>query len=512
MGPQPFTMPHIEYSALAPVFVLFVAATLGVLIEAFVGRTLRRQLQLLVTFGSLIIALAFAITQWSSHAVVAEGALALDGPAVLLQITLLVIAIVGALLMAETKADPAGDAFAPRTSAIPGSDDEREFTMRGWTQTEIWPLFLFAVSGSILFPMANDLLTMFIALEMLSLPLYLLVGMSRRRRLLSQEAALKYFVLGAFASALFLFGAALIYAASGELTLGAIANAANQDSSTTSLMLIGAVLVLVGLFFKVGAAPFHQWSPDVYQGAPTAITAYMSAATKIAAFGAVMRLLYVGLQGLQWDWQPVVATVAVISMLVGSSAALVQTNIKRVLAYSSVAHAGFIMTAMLAVNPRGLAGALTYLVTYGFVSTAAFAVVSLVRSPAGEANDISQWAGLGRKSPVTAAVFTFLLLALAGLPLTSGFTAKFAALSSAWNGWTGGVVIAAVLTSAVAAFFYLRIIVSMYFSPAKDDIAVTVPSSLTRLAIGVCVGITTVFGFAPQAVLALVEHAGVFVS
>ena len=506
-----FTMPQIEYAALSPVLVLLGAAVLSVLIEAFAGRELRRPLQLLVVFGSLVVALALAVAQWDVNSRLAEGALALDGPAKLLQVTLIAIAILGALLMAESKTDPAGDAFAPRASAVPGSEDEHEFTLRGWTQTEVWPLFLFAVSGTILFPMANDLMMMFVALEILSLPLYLLVGMSRRRRLLSQEAALKYFVLGAFSSAMFLFGAALMYAASGELTLGSIAEAVNGDPTTTWLLMTGVVFALIGLFFKVGAAPFHQWSPDVYQGAPTAVTAYMSAATKIAAFGALLRLLFVGLEGVQWNWQPVVAAVAIISMIVGSASALLQSNIKRVLAYSSVAHAGFILTGVLAVNPRGLSGSLTYLVTYGFVSVAAFAVVGLVRNAAGEAADVRDWAGLAKTSPLTAAVFAFLLLALAGLPLTSGFTAKFAALSAAWDGWTGAVVVVAVLASAVAAFFYLRIIVAMYFSPAKEGISVTVPSILTRTAVGVCVAATAVFGVAPQVVLSLVEKAGLFV-
>jgi len=504
----PFPSPHIAYGLLAPVLVILAAAIVGVLVEAVAPAAWRRQLQLLLTFGSLAIALAFAVGLWNKREVVAQGALVVDGPSVLLQLTLLVLAALGALLMAESKVDPAGDDFASRASTIPGS--EEEYAFRNTRQTEIWPLFLFAVTGMLLFPAANDLLTAFVALEILSLPLYLLTGMARRRRLLSQEAALKYFVLGAFSSALFLFGAALIYAATGSLSYGDIATSLSADPTNGLLLSGGIALVLVGLLFKVGAAPFHQWSPDVYQGAPTSLTAFMSAATKVSAFGALLRLFYVALGGAAWDWQPVIAVVACISMLVGAVTALVQTDIKRILAYSSVAHAGFILTGVLAASKRGLSGSLTYLVTYGFVSLAAFAVITLVRGPAGEATSVAQWAGLGKRSPLLAAIFSLFLLAMAGLPLTSGFTAKFAAWSAAWGGWQTSVVLVGAVSSSIAAFFYLRIIVAMYFQEPAEDVAVVVPSILTRIAIGAAVVTTVVFGVTPQVLLSAIDGLGVF--
>ena len=505
----PFEAPSIEYALIAPVLVVLVAAIIGVLVEAIAPAAYRRTLQLLLSFGSLAIALALAIRLWDARAVVAEGALVVDGPSVILQITILALSLLGALLMAESKVDPAGDGFASRASTVPGSQEEQDF--RNHRQTEIWPLFGFAVSGMLLFPAANDLLTAFVALEILSLPLYLLTGMARRRRLLSQEAALKYFVLGAFSSAVFLFGAALVYVATGSLTFSDIATALSQDPTMDVLFLAGIGLLLVGLLFKVGAAPFHQWSPDVYQGAPTSLTAFMSAATKVAGFGALLRLFYAAFDGAAWDWQPAIAAVAIISMVVGSVSALVQSDIKRILAYSSVAHAGFILVGVLATSPRGLAGTLTYLVTYGFISLAAFAVITVVRGPAGEATQVEQWRGLGRRSPLTAGIFTLFLLTMAGLPLTSGFTAKFATLSAAWGGWQSIVVIVAAVTSTIAAYFYLRIIVAMWFAEPADEVAVVLPSIGTRVAVGVGVVSAVLFGVLPQSLLSAVEQAGVFI-
>ena len=509
MGIQlPFPTPQIEYALLLPVLVVLGAAVVSVLVEAIAPESLRRTLQPLLAFGSLAIALAGCVGLWDQRQILAMGALVADGPSVLLQATLLVLAVLGALLMMESRVDPAGDPFAARASTIPGSADERAFGSR--RQTEVWPLFLFAVGGMLMFPAANDLLTAFIALEVLSLPLYLLTGMARRRRLLSQEAALKYFVLGAFSSAVFLFGAGLVYAATGSLDFGGIADAVSADPTSGLLLSAGVALLLVGMFFKVGAAPFHQWSPDVYQGAPTALTAFMSAATKVAAFGALLRIMFVALGGAAWDWQPAVAVIAGISMLVGAVTAVVQSDIKRVLAYSSVAHAGFILTGVLAASPKGLSGSLVYLVAYGFVTLAAFGLLTVVRSPAGEATDVRQWGGLGKKSPVTAAVFSLLLLTMAGLPLTSGFTAKFAAWSAAWGGWQTGVVVVGAVSSTIAAAFYLRIIVSMWFADGDDDVVVALPGLGTRAVVGVGVASAVVFGVAPQLLLGLVDGVGVF--
>jgi NADH-quinone oxidoreductase subunit N len=428
-----------------------------------------------------------------------------------IQGTILLLAFVAALLLAERQIDPQGDAFASRASSLPGSEDEKQFTAQGWLQTEIWPLYLFCVGGMLLFPVANDFLTMFVALEVFSLPLYLIASMARRRRLLSQEAALKYFILGSFSSAFFLFGAALIYAATSSLNFSAVA-VGMEISSYDGLIISGIGMIAVGLLFKVGAVPFHQWVPDVYQGSPTPLTAFMSAATKVAAFGALLRVFYVAFGGMRWDWRPMMWVVAALSMIIGSILAVTQTDIKRMLAFSSVAHTGFILLGVVATSAAGLSSTLFYLLAYGFTSLGAFAIVGLVRDASGEATHLSQWAGLGKKSPWMASIFALFLLALAGIPLTSGFTGKFAVFTAAIEGGATPLVIVAVVASAVAAFFYARVIVLMFFTePPVDGPSVVVPSALTTIAIAVSAAFTILLGIAPQPVLDLVINAGLFI-
>jgi len=514
LSPAPIQTPSIEYGALAPMLVVFGAALIGVLVEAFVSRRYRPALQLAITFGGLLAAFVavVAFASKGTKGLVMGGAVAIDGPTLFMQGTVLLLAIGGVCLMAEQRLDPAGDAFAPMASATPGSIEEREATAAGWRQTEIYPLTLFAVGGMMLFPASSDLLTMFIALEVLSLPLYLLAGLARRKRLISQEAALKYFLLGAFSSAFFLFGVAFLYGYSGSLSLGTIATATGATIGREPLLLVGMALMAVGLLFKVGAAPFHSWTPDVYQGAPTPVTGFMAAGTKVAAFGALLRVFYVGLGGVRWDWRPMMWGVAILTMVVGSVLALTQTDIKRLLAYSSIAHAGFILTGVLAISRNGISSTMFYLAAYGFTTIGAFAVVSLVRDSAGEATHLSQWAGLGRRSPLIASIFTLFLLALAGIPLTSGFTGKFVVFSAAAGGGATPLVIVGVITSAIAAFFYVRIIVLMFFSePAIDGPTVAVPSIFTNVAITLGVVVTLLLGVVPQPLLDLADRASVFI-
>lgn len=507
-----FEAPTIEYAKVAPILIVLGAAIVSVLFEAFLPRGARRQLQLVLTFGALIAAFVAVILIAGTQQLAAEGSLAIDGPALFLQGTILLLSLVGAMLMAERSVDPAGDAFAPRASALPGSEDERQFTARGWLQTEIWPLFLFSVGGMLIFPASNDLLLMFVSLEVMSLPLYLLAGMARRRRLLSQEAALKYFILGAFSSAFFLYGAALMYGFAGSIDFGAIADALAAKPGQNGLVLAAVAMLSVGLLFKVGAVPFHQWTPDAYQGAPTPVTGFMAAAVKVAAFGALLRVMYVALGGVRWDWQPMMWVIAILTMVVGSVVALTQSDVKRMLAYSSIAHAGFLLIGVVAASRAGLASTMFYLLVYGFMTLGAFGIVSLVRDPAGEATHLSQWAGLGKRSPLVAGAFALFLLAMAGIPLTSGFTGKFAIFTAGVEGGAGWLVVVAVLASAVAAFFYIRVIVLMFFSdPAEDGPAVVVPSSFTTLAVSIGVAVTLVLGILPQPVLDLVSRADVFV-
>ena len=508
-----FQIPTIEYSALAPILIVLGAAVLGVLVEAFLPASLRRNAQLVITFGALVAAFVAVVLARGTQQIVAMGSVAIDGPTLFMQGSILVLAAMAALVMAERQVDPAGDAFAPRASALPGSEDEQVFTRLGWLQTEVWPLFLFSVGGMLLFPASTDLLTMFVALEVLSLPLYIMAGLARRRRLLSQEAALKYFMLGAFSSAFFLYGTALLYGFAGTVSLSGIADALTKSAANTGLVLGGVALLSVGLLFKIGAAPFHQWTPDVYQGSPTSVTGFMAACTKVAAFGALLRVMYVALGGIRWDWRPMMYVIAALTMIVGTIFALTQTDIKRMLAYSSVAQAGFMLVGVIATNQAGLEGTMVYLLAYGVATIGAFAVVTLVRDASGEATHLSQWAGLGKRSPVVASAFALFLLAFAGIPLTSGFTGKFAVFAAGISGGAAPVVVIGVVASAVAAFFYVRVIVLMFFNEPSADSgpSVVVPSAFTTLAITVAVAITVVIGVLPQVIFNLTSQAGLFV-
>ncbi|MFZ3568819.1 NADH-quinone oxidoreductase subunit NuoN [Streptomyces sp. BH097] len=526
--------PKIEYAQLSPTLIVIGAAVLGILVEALVPRRSRYYVQVFLAVVALAAAFAAVVGlaaggygTTKAH-IAAMGAIAVDGPALFLQGVILLSGLVAIFTFAERRLDPEAhgnrvDSFAAQAASVPGSDGEKAAIKAGFTTTEVFPLALFAIAGMLVFPAANDLLTLFIALEVFSLPLYLLCAVARRKRLMSQEAAVKYFLLGAFASAFTLFGIALLYGYAGSVSYATIASVVdgsiqNVDPALAdtmgndALLLIGMALVGMGLLFKVGAVPFHMWTPDVYQGAPTPVTGFMAAATKVAAFGALLRLLYVVLPGMRWDWRPVMWAIAIVTMLGGAIVAITQTDIKRLLAYSSIAHAGFILAGVIATTPEGVSSVLFYLAAYSFVTIGAFAVVTLVRDAGGEATHLSKWAGLGRRSPLVAAVFAVFLLAFAGIPLTSGFAGKFAVFKAAAEGGAGVLVVVGVVSSAIAAFFYIRVIVLMFFSePKADGPTVAVPSPLTMTTIGVGVAVTIVLGLAPQYFLDLAGQAGVFV-
>lgn len=532
--PGKIPAPHIEYAQLSPTLIVLGAAVVGIVVEACVPRRGRYGVQLLLSVVALAAAFAAVIGlaaggfgSTKAH-LAAMGALAVDGPALFLQGTILLVSLIAVFTFAERRLDPEAhgrkvDSFAPQAAAVPGGEAEQAAVKAGFTTTEVFPIALFAVGGMLVFPAANDLLTLFIALEVFSLPLYILCALARRQRLLSQESAMKYFLLGAFSSAFLLFGIALLYGYAGTVTYAGIAEVVSDGAKqidpalagtmgNDALLLIGAALLLMGLLFKVGAVPFHMWTPDVYQGAPTPVTGFMAAATKVAAFGALLRLLYVVLPGLRWDWRPVMWGVAIVTMLLGAIVAITQTDIKRLLAYSSIAHAGFILAGVIATSEDGISSVLFYLAAYSFVTLGAFAVVTLVRDAGGEATHLSKWAGLGRRSPLVAAVFAVFLLAFAGIPLTSGFSGKFAVFKAAAESGAGWLVVVGVLSSAIAAFFYIRVIVLMFFSePKAEGPTVAVPSALTTTAIAFGVVVTLVLGLAPQYFLDLAGQASVFV-
>ncbi|GAA3840992.1 NADH-quinone oxidoreductase subunit NuoN [Saccharothrix violaceirubra] len=508
---QELQAPPIDYGAVSPILIVLGAACLSVLVEAFLPKAQRWSSQVVLTLLTLALAATGLIAYANSGSAPKEGkltfagAIAVDQPVLFLWGTLLLLGFGAVLLIADRSVEPGG-AFVAEASVLPGTIKDRAQANRLGMQTEVFPLTLFALGGMMVFVAANDLLTMFIALEVLSLPLYLMCGLARRRRLLSQEAAVKYFLLGAFASAFFLYGVALLYGYAGSVKLADIATATAGTDRSDTLLYAGFGLLVVGLLFKASVGPFHAWTPDVYQGSPTPITAFMGACTKVAAFGGILRVLFVAFEKSSWEWNYVLWGVAIVSMVIGAVLGLTQTDVKRMIAYSSVAHAGFLLVGSISLSAEGLSGTMFYLLAYGFTTIAAFGVVSLVRNADGEATHLSQWAGLAKRSPVTAHVFTFLLLALAGIPLTSGFIGKFVVFAAALQSGMAPLVVVALVASAVAAFFYLRVIVLMYFSePAADGPTVSVPGAFTTVAITLGAAITLVLGVWPAFAL---EWAG----
>jgi NADH-quinone oxidoreductase subunit N len=314
----------------------------------------------------------------------------------------------------------------------------------------------------------------------------------------------------------------LLYGYSGSFTLSAIDDAIRNGTQGQGLLLAGMALIGVGLLFKFSAVPFHSWTPDVYAGAPTPVTGFMAACTKIAAVGALMRVFYVGLGADRWDWQPLMAIITVATMVVGSVLAITQTDVKRMLAYSSIAHAGFMMTAFVGASQAvtgSESGSLTsissvmfYLVAYGAATIGAFALVTMVRDPSGEASLLTSWVGLGRRAPLAATIFSIFMLSFAGIPLTSGFIGKWAVFAAAWSGGVEWLVVVAVVISVVAAFFYIRVIVLMFFAePRIMATSVVRPSWTTLTAVGVGVVATVAFGVFPGPLLALAQQAGEFI-
>lgn len=525
------TTPVIDWAALSPILIVMGAAVLGVLVEAFVPRKGRRGVQVFLSFTAIAGALIAGVWRWTVVAaegpssmsmatdngqVTGIGTLVEDGPGLAFQLIILVTALFAFLVIADRTQTGEGS-FAASAAAQPGSLDEREATNAGYQQTEIFPLALFAVGGMLTFTVAADLLTLFIALEALSLPLYVLTATARRRRALSQEAAMKYFLLGAFSSAFFLMGAAFLYGFAGALDYASIAAVMASRVGTDLILIIGITMVLVGMLFKVGAVPFHAWTPDTYQGAPTPITGFMAAGTKIAAFAAILRFLYTVGRGAQWNISPVMWTVIILTMAVGTVLGLVQSDIKRMLAYSSIAHAGFVLIGVIAFSNAGISSVAFYLVAYGIATVGAFGVVTLVREKdsegkiLGEATEISRWAGLGKTNPLLAGSMAIFLLSFAGIPMTAGFMGKFAVFSAGVASGEAVLVVLAVLASAAAAVFYFRLIVLMFFKDPSPEGATTVESEgMSIVAIVVCAALTILLGVLPQPLFDLLSKATVF--
>lgn len=500
--------PDVTWESLVPIFIVLGAAVLGVLVEAFVPHKARRTVQILLSIFAVLAGFVSIVARWT---VVVETPASLgeyneDTLTLAAQAALLVIAFLAILVIAD-RTELGDGAFAAQPSDRPGSSDEDLSISKGYQRTEIFPLVMFSLGGMMVFPASNTLISLFVALEVMSLPLYILVATARRRRQLSQEAALKYFLLGAFASAFFLMGGAMLYGYSGSIRLNEIARAIPQLAGMDWMLVVGVFLLMVGLLFKVGAAPFHAWTPDVYQGAPTPITGFMAAAVKIAAFGAMVRVyLTIGVQ-LEWDLIWIFAGVAVLTILIGTFVGLVQKDIKRLLAYSSIAHAGFVLIGVLAATDRSAGSVMFYLLGYGIATVGAFGVIQLVRNAdaaaniTGEATEISRWAGVGRKSPLAAASMLIFLLSFAGIPLTSGFIGKFVVFAEGIAGGYTGLVIVALLASAVTAFYYFRLVVLMFFTEPDENTVVVKSEGHTFIAVVIAAAATVLLGVFPQPVL-----------
>lgn len=474
MNPTASVTPLIDLGPVLPEIALVVAAIAILLVGAFRPAVARDGL-LAIAVGGIGVAAAASVWLWNRRGpmTVLEGAVAVDRFSVVARCVILAVALL-ALLIGRERAEGDGD-------------DRPEFGA----------LVLFATSGMTLLTAATDLIAVFLALEVLSLALYVLTGMSSRAR--AAEASMKYFLLGAFSSAFFLYGVAMAYGASGSTRLAGIAAALAGGGDARALGVVAAVLLLVGFAFKVGAVPFHMWVPDVYEGAPTPVTAFMSAATKVAAVAALARVLNVGLQPLSWDWGPLVAGVAAVTVVVGSVLAIAQSEVRRVLAYSSVAHAGFLLTGLVLPGAGGIEATLFYLVSYAGPILGAFAILGVVARANDGRSDIDAFAGLSRRRPVLAGLMTLFLLSMAGVPPTAGFLAKAGVFGAAVEAGATWLAVVGVVASVAAAAFYLRLLASMYLrepGPGTTEVStstvglwtIAVPGAATLL-LGVLPGI-----------------------
>jgi NADH-quinone oxidoreductase subunit N len=513
-APPAIAPPHIEYWQLSPMLLVFAVAVAGVLVEAFVPRAARRSLHLGLALGGLAGAFGLTIAVGASSSfssgtpghVVAMGAVGVDGPTLFIQGTILVLAFVSVLLLAESSHDVSP--FVAQAAAIPGSAEEREGQLAGITHTEVYPLTLFAVAGMLLFPAANDLLTMFVALEVLSLPLYLLCGLAWRRPPAvpggGDEVIPRWEPLVGLlpvrrgdALRVLRLGGPGCDRLGGVLQHGQLHVAVRGHRATRPRPALqdrrGAVPGL-----EAGRLPGRPHAGHRAHG-----VLHRGGRVRCAAARVLRSVRAAGR-----DWRPAMWVIAILTMVVGAIIAITQTDVKRLLAYSSIAHAGFILTGVVAASTLGLSSSLFYLAVYGLTTIGAFAVVTLVRDATGEAAHLRRWAGLGKRSPVLAGIFAFFLLAFAGIPLTSGFTGKFAVFQAAIAGGALPLVIVGVLSSAVAAFFYVRVIVLMFFSdPAPDGPSVVTPGVFTGTAVAIGAVTTLVFGVIPGPLLNLANHA-----
>lgn len=494
--------PSIDWLALLPLIILLAGGLLTLTFSSFLKK---REPKGLFTMTTVAIAVAAAISSLPMWARVqgwdsllwwnldqsqtgpfstAGGAVGIDGFSLFITIVLCLGVVLAALL---------ADSFLRRESM---------------TGPEFYVLLLLSAVGGVIMAMSNDLIVLFIGLETLSIAVYVLAGMNLRR-VQSQESGLKYFILGAFSSAFLLYGIAMLYGATGSTNFADIRDFMSAVVPIhNGLLLVGLVLVLVGLAFKISAVPFHAWSPDVYDGAPTPATAWMASGVKAAAVAGLVRVFMLTFPNYASTWKPIVYVLAVLSMVVGAALAIVQSNVKRMLAYSSISHAGFILMAIQANSANGITAAAFYVAVYTFMVAGSFGVVAIVGRKGDGNHQLSDYNGLARSNPLLAGSFIVMLLAQAGVPFTAGFFAKFLSITAAADAHAVPLAIIAMVSAVISAFLYLRIIVAMFMSGGDDGTEAVIDRSkrlhvpfAAGLAIAICVVVTIGYGLFPDLLL-----------
>ena len=466
-----------DLQAIMPTLIVTLTAIVTMLAEAFQPKGERVPLGGLGLIGLTGAAIA-SVLLWDRD-LTGFGVMRADNFALFINVTLCAIGVLTILFsgpVVDRERLPAGDYFA---------------------------LTLFAIAGMMLMAGAIDLLVIFLALEVMSLAVYVLTGI-RRQSEAGAEAAFKYFLLGAFSSAFFLYGIAFAYGVVGSTRLDQVAATLATQVDGPSLMAILALgLLLVGFAFKVSAVPFHMWTPDAYEGAPTLVTGFMSTGVKAAAFAAFMRVFLSAFEPMHADWAPILSAVAVATMVVGTTVGVAQGNVKRMLAYSSIAHGGYLLVGLIAANAVGKGGMLFYLAVYGITNVAAFGVIALLSTEDHPHDNVRDFAGLWHRRPVIAALMTVFLLSLGGIPPTAGFVAKWYVIAAAVQEGYFGLACIAMLTSVISVYFYLRIVVLMYMA---EDVAVDPAPVVPRSAMaGLAIATAAIFylGVVPASVINL---------
>jgi NADH-quinone oxidoreductase subunit N len=476
-------IPAINFAAIMPEVILSLIAMALLLINVFVPGEQKAYLGYLSLIG-IVITFVNVVSGWGNPQAGFNGAVLQDNFALFFKGIFLVSGFLSILIT---------DQYLQREECNWG---------------EIYPLILFATVGMMLMASGTDLMTIFLGLEVLSVSLYILAGFNRAN-VKSNEAGLKYFLLGAFSTGFLLYGMALTYGATGTTKIANIAGYISQNGMVLSnpMLLVGMLLMATGFSFKIAAAPFHMWTPDVYEGAPTPMTAFMSVGPKAAGFAAFLRVFIIALPALKPDWSQLLWVLAVLTMTIGNITALYQTNIKRMLAYSSIAHAGYVLVGFTAGNAVGTAGILFYMLSYAFMNIGAFAIIVMVGKKGEENGNVSDYAGFGFKHPILGMCMSIFLFSLAGIPPAAGFVGKFYLFSGAIQAGYVWLAIIGVLNSAASVYYYLRVMVYMYMKDPVEDFSWLKVSPAIALCLIISVVGVLVPGMVPGTLLQLAQKA-----